>query len=85
VPVEFGDRCVFAVGYAALVIRLSPLEAVPDRDGAGLGTVCLSCLERAGIELQAAGIFASAALDGAFKLCCLRSGRYDGAVRNYYF
>jgi len=22
---------------------------------------------------------------GAFKLCCLSSGRYDGAIRNHYF
>lgn len=37
------------------------------------------------IEKLAAMTYVRAALDGAFKLCCLRTGRYDGAVRNYYF
>jgi len=25
-----------------------------------------------------------AAPDGAFKRCCLSSGRYDGSIRNFY-
>jgi hypothetical protein len=29
--------------------------------------------------------FARAALDAAFKKCCLRTGRYDGALRNHFF
>jgi len=30
-------------------------------------------------------IFARAAPDAGFKACCLKSGAYDGANRNYYF
>jgi hypothetical protein len=29
--------------------------------------------------------FVRAVLDGAFKKCCMRSGRYDGSRRNYFF
>jgi hypothetical protein len=57
--VEFGDGGVFAVGDAAFVIWLAPLQAVADRDGARLGSVCLNSLERAGVELQEAGVFVS--------------------------
>jgi len=32
-----------------------------------------------------ATIRARAVQDAAFKNCCLRSGRYDGSLRNYYF
>ena len=30
-------------------------------------------------------ISAPAARGGVFKRCCLKSGRYDGALRNHYF
>src|SRR6266481_6354612 len=30
-------------------------------------------------------IRAPAALDAAFKKCCMRSGRFDGSPRNYFF
>jgi hypothetical protein len=29
--------------------------------------------------------YVHAAQDGAFKGCCLGSGRYDGSIRNFYF
>jgi hypothetical protein len=29
--------------------------------------------------------FVRAVQDAAFKNCCLKSGRYDGAKRNYFF
>jgi hypothetical protein len=34
---------------------------------------------------SAAMICVRAALDAAFKNCCLRSGRYDGTKRNHFF
>jgi hypothetical protein len=30
-------------------------------------------------------IYVRAVLDDAFKKCCIRSGRYDGSRRNYFF
>jgi hypothetical protein len=30
-------------------------------------------------------IHARAAPDGGFKKCCMKSGRYDGVPRDYYF
>jgi hypothetical protein len=34
---------------------------------------------------SAVTIYAHAALEAGFKACCMKSGAYDGANRNYYF
>ena len=38
-----------------------------------------------GMKNSGGMIYARAARDAAFKRCCLKAGRYDGALRSYYF
>jgi hypothetical protein len=37
------------------------------------------------LRSSAAMIYAPVAPDEGFKACCMKSGSYDGANRNYYF
>jgi hypothetical protein len=47
--------------------------------------IALSMATRSLSKSSAATIPAPAAQDTDFKRCCMRSGRYDGVPRDYYF